>query len=336
MKIGFFESKDEGEINFFKENLHGHELIFSDEPLIKENLPKDTDLEIIAVFVTSKVDEAVLNSLPNLKAICVRATGFDNIDLALCKQKNIIVSNVPAYGSHTVAEFTFALMLSVTRKVYTAINRVKIEQRFSFENLQGFDLFGKTLGVIGTGKIGINVIKIAQGFGMNILSFDAHPNQTLAQELNFTYAPLEDVLRSSDIVTIHVPYNSETHHLLNSNNLVLMKEGSILINTARGAVIETDALYKILSSGHLAGAGLDVLEEEDELKEEAELLSRNSIPEDKYKEILEDHMLMHMPQVLVTPHMAFFTKEAIVSIRQTTLENIKGFINNTPQNQVQR
>lgn len=336
MKIGFFESKDEGEINFFKENLPGHELIFSDESLTKENPPKDATLEIIAVFVTSKIDEAVLSALPNLKAICVRATGFDNIDLALCKQKNIFVSNVPAYGSHTVAEFTFALMLSVTRKVYTAINRVKIEQRFSFENLQGFDLFGKTLGVIGTGKIGVNVIKIAQGFGMNILSFDAHPNQTLARELNFKYAPLEDVLRSSDIITIHVPYNSETHHLLNSANLTLMKEGSVLINTSRGAVIETDALYKILSSGHLAGAGLDVLEEEDELKEEAELLSRNSIPEDKYKEILEDHMLMHMPQVLVTPHMAFFTKEAIASIRQTTLENIKGFINNTPQNQIQR
>lgn len=335
MKISFFESRDEAEKDFFKQNLPGHELIFSNEPLTSDCLPEDKNFDIAAIFVTSKIDEAVLNALPNLKAICVRATGFDNIDLAFCKQKNIIVSNVPAYGSHTVAEFTFALMLSVIRKVYTAINRVKIEQRYSFEGLQGLDLFGKTLGVVGTGKIGINVIKIAKGFGMNVLAFDAHPNQALADELDFKYASLEDLLCSSDIVTLHVPYISSTHHLLNSTNLPLMKEGSILINTARGAVIETDALFKALRSGHLAGVGLDVLEEEDELKEEAELLERNAIPEEKYKEILEDHMLIRMPQVIVTPHMAFFTKEAIISIRQTTLDNINLFIKGTPQNQVQ-
>ncbi len=334
MKIGFFESTEE-EINFFKQNLSGHELVFFDNPLTFENLPDDKSLELLAVFVTSKVDESVINALPNLKAIFVRATGFDNINIALCKQKNITVSNVPAYGSHTVAEFTFALMLNVIRKVYTAINRVKIEQKFVFEGLQGLDLFGKTLGVIGTGKIGSNVIKIAKGFGMNILAFDAYPNQTLAQELNFKYASLEEMLRSSDIVTIHVPYSSETHHLLNSTNLPMMKEGSFLINTARGAVVETDALFKALSSGRLAGAGLDVLEEESELKEEAELLSKNAIPEEKYKDILEDHLLISLPQVLVTPHMAFFTKEAVASIRQTTLDNINAFIKDAPQNQVQ-
>lgn len=335
MKIGFFESRDQEEIDFFKQNLSGHEVFFLDAPLTSENLPDDKSLEIASVFVTSKIDRSVINALPNLKAVFVRATGFDNIDLGLCKQKNIVVSNVPAYGSHTVAEFTFALILNLTRKVYPAINRLKIERRFSFEGLQGLDLFGKTLGVLGTGKIGSNVIKIAQDFGMNILAFDAYPNQTLADELHFKYLPLEEVLLLSDIVTLHVPYNKETHHLLNSTNLPLMKKGSYLINTARGALIETDALCKVLTSGQLAGAGLDVLEEEDELKEEAELLSKSAIPQDKYKDILEDHLLINLPQVLVTPHMAFFTKEAVASIRQTTLDNLNAFIKGSPQNQVQ-
>lgn len=334
MKIAFFESRDPGEIDFFKKSLSGHELIFFEHPLSLDNLPEDKSFELMAVFVGSKIDAAILNAFPNLKAIFVRATGFDNIDLALCKQKGIIVSNVPAYGSHTVAEFTFALMLTVSRKIYTAANRVKIEQRFDFEGLGGLDLFSKTLGVLGTGKIGSNVIKIATGFGMNVLAHDAYPNQTLADELKFNYVSMEDLLKQSDIVTIHTPYNKETHHLLNSSNISLMKPGSILINTARGAVIETDALFKALRSGQLAGAGLDVLEEESQLKEEAELLVRNAMPEECFKEILEDHMLINLPNVIVTPHMAFFTKEAVESIRQTTVDNINGFLKGAPKNLV--
>lgn len=334
MKIGFFESNDEEEINFFRQNFPDHQLLFSDKPLNSSNLPEDRSFEILVVFVTSQVNSDVINALPHLKAIFARSTGFDNIDISLCKQKNIIVSNIPAYGSHTVAEFTFALMLNLIRKVYTAINRVKIGREFSFEGLRGLDLFGKTLGVVGTGKIGSNVIKIAKGFGMNVLACDAHPNQELSSSLGFQYVSLEDVLKSSDIVTIHVPYNKDTHHLLNSTNLPLMKKGSFLINTARGTVVETDGLFKMITTGHLSGAALDVLEEEAELKEEAELLSRGSIPPEKYKEILEDHLLINSPNVIVTPHMAFFTKEAVESIRQTTLDNINSFLKGTPQNQV--
>lgn len=334
MKIAFFENKEEEEINFFKQKLTGHELVFSDNPLSSDNLPADRNFELLVVFITSKIDANLINALPNLKAIFVRATGFDNIDIELCKQKNIVVANVPAYGSHTVAEFTFALILSLVRKVYTAVNRVKIGERFSFEGLCGMELFGKTLGVVGTGKIGGNVIRIAKGFGMNILGFDAYPNPELATELDFKYVGLEELLKSSDIVTLHTPYSSETHHLLNSTNIPTMKEGSFLINTARGAVVETDGLLRALTNGPLAGAGLDVLEEEIELKEEAELLSKNAIPEEKYKEILEDHMLINNSNVLVTPHMAFFTKEAVDSIRQTTVDNINSFLSGTPQNQV--
>ncbi len=334
MKIAFFESRDQKEIDFFKNSLPEHELVFFDHPLSADNLPEDTSFELLAVFVTSKIDEGVLNAFHNLKAIFVRATGFDNIDVSLCKQKGVVVSNVPAYGSHTVAEFTFALMLNVIRKVYTAVNRVKIEQRFNFEGLQGLDLFGKTLGVLGTGKIGSNVIKIAQGFGMNVLAYDAFPNQALADELKFKYAPLNELLQQSDIVSVHTPYNKDTNHLLNSTNIPLMKSGSILINTARGAIIETDALFKALRSGQLAGAGLDVLEEESELKEEAELLNRSALPEECFKNILENHLLINLPQVLVTPHMAFFTKEAVDSIHQTTVNNITSFIKGTPENQV--
>lgn len=331
MKIAFFEITQEEEINFFKENLSNHELIFSDKPLEITSLPEDKDLDLISVFVNSKVDADTINALPNLKAIFVRATGFDNIDMAGIKEKNIAVCNVPAYGSHTVAEFTFGLILSLTRKIYEAVNRTRLERRFSFENLRGIDLCSKTLGVIGTGKIGANVIKIAGGFEMNILAFDAYPNQDLANNLKFKYVPLEELLKSADIVTIHVPYTKETHHLLNSQNIPLIKPGGILINTSRGGVIETEALFQAISNKQLSGVALDVLEDEAELKEEIELLSKNAIPEEKYKLLLEEEVLMSLPQVIITPHMAFYTKEAEQSIRQTTLDNINSFLSGNLQ-----
>ncbi|MBI2595537.1 hydroxyacid dehydrogenase [Candidatus Daviesbacteria bacterium] len=332
MKIAFFEITRDEEINFFKEKLSQHDLFFSKEPLDANPISNAKDFDLISVFVSSKIDAAALNELPNLKAVFPRSTGFDNIDVNTAKQKNIPVSNVPAYGSHTVAEFTFSLILNLTRKTYLAINRVKTEKNFSFEGFRGMDLFGKTLGVIGTGKIGSNVMRIAKSFGMEIMAFDTFPNHDLANDLKFRYCSLDLVLQSSDIVTIHVPYNKETHHLLNSSNLQLIKQGSLLINTSRGGVVETDALFKALSGGRISGAALDVLEEEEELKEEIELLSKNAIPQEKYKNILEDHMLISLPQVIITPHMAFYTKEAEQSIRQTTVDNINSFLSGAPQN----
>lgn len=334
MKTGFFEVIKEEEISFFKQKLSNHEVVFFDHPLSKDTLPDDKSFDLVSIFVNCQIDSAVLEAFPNLKAIFARSTGFDNVDIDLAKQKNISVFNVPAYGSHTVAEFTFALILNLTRKVCQAVNRVKVERKFSFEDFRGIDLYNKTLGVVGTGKIGTNVIKIARGFEMNVLAFDAYPNQDLAGSLNFKYIPLDELLGLSDIITLHVPYNEQTHHLINSSNINLIKKGALLINTSRGAVIETDALFKALSSGLISGAALDVLEEEDVLKEEIELLVKNTIPEEKYKNILEDHLLLSLPQVIATPHMAFYTKEAEESIRQTTVDNITSFLSGENTNLV--
>lgn len=332
MKIAFFEIDDQEKKDYFTQNLQEHEVVFFDYPLCEEKLPEDQSFEIISVFVGCRVTPKVINSFPNLKHIAARSTGFDNIDLEYCKSKNISVSNVPAYGSHTVAEFTFGLILSLSRHIYHGINRLKVGVDFNFTGLRGFDLNGKTLGVIGTGKIGINVIKIAQGFNMNILAFDAFPNENLRQSLNFTYTSMEELLQSSDIVTIHVPYMPQTHHLINKDNIFKIKKGALLINTARGAIVETEALFQVLTQEHLAGAALDVLEEEGELKEEAELLSQNKMADGKFKGLLEDHILINLPQVLVTPHMAFYTKEAEFSIMETTVKNITSFLNSSGEN----
>lgn len=332
MKIGFWEIDNQEKKDYFSDNLAGHKLSFFPKALIKQFLPEQTDYDVISVFTSSQINSKIINSFPNLKLITVRATGYDNVDIAAAKAKNIIVSNVPSYGSNTVAEYTFGLILSLSRKIPQAVNRLKIGFEFDFAGLRGFDLHNKTLGVIGTGKIGVNVIKIATGFGMKVLGCDNYPNEQLAQQLGFTYLPLEEVLKNADIVTLHVPLLPQTRHLINKSNIKLMKKGSILINTSRGAVVETESLFQVLTSGHLAGAALDVLEEEVDIKEEAELLGENQLSAHQYKIILQNHILINLPNVIVTPHMAFYTKEAEESILQTTVENIKGVVENLPKN----
>lgn len=329
MKIGFFGLTEQEKRNYFLNALPDSEVIFIDKDLDEDNIPNILDFEIISVFVQSKVTKKVINAFSNLKMITVRATGFDNVDVNFAKEKNIVVSNVPSYGSHTVAEFTFGLILSLSRKLPQAISKVKNEVEFDHEGLKGFDLFGKTLGVIGTGKIGSNVVRIGSGYGMKILAFDVYPNNELAQKFNVSYQPLEEVLRNSDIVTIHVPANEKTHHLINKDNIFQMKKGSILINTARGDIVETDALYKAVSENHLAGAGLDVMESEAELSDN---FDKEEYEPRIMKNILEDSFLIKSQNVLVTPHTAFYTKEAEEAIMQTTVENIKGFINDLPIN----
>lgn len=328
MKIGFFEITKEEERQFFKEELKEHEVVYFDNPLNDDNLPEETNFDVISTFVSSKITPQTLNLFPNLKLIAVRATGFDNVDLPACQSKSISVANVPSYGSHTVAEFTFGLILALTRKIYQGINRIKVGAQFSFEGLRGFDLAGKTLGVVGVGKIGANLIKIAQGFDMKVLASDPHPNL----ELDCQYTNLEELLKNSDIVSLHVPYMKETHHLINKENIFLMKKGALLINTARGAVVDTEALFQALMQNHLGGAALDVLEEEAELKEEAELLTEGKLTPEESKTILENHILMDLPNVLITPHMAFYSVEAEHSIRETTVQNIKGVLAGNPEN----
>ncbi|MDP3799868.1 MAG: NAD(P)-dependent oxidoreductase [bacterium] len=330
MKIAFFETRPEEESLI--SSLLKEECVFVKEKLTKDNIALAQDAEVVSVFINSKIDKEIIDSLPNLKLITTRSTGFDHIDTAYAKEKNIKVANVPSYGSKTVAEFTFALILSLSRKIFEAKSSVLEKQKFNITNLQGFDLNGKTLGVIGTGRIGQNVIKMALAFGMKILANDVKPNNELASRLGFEYTDMENLLKNSDIITLHVPYFAENKHLINSSNIGLMKSGAYLINTARGELIETVALLKALSSKQIAGAGLDVLEAESELKEEAGLLVCGEEKIKDIKTVLEDHTIMNMPNVLVTPHIAFFSKEACDEISKTTAKNIQSFITGNPEN----
>ena len=238
---------------------------FSLEKLTLENAKKFKDYEVVSTFISSQVSAEALAQLENLKFIATRSTGFNHIDLNCCKKKEILVSNVPAYGSHTVAEYSFALLLCLIRKIYNSYQRIRESGSFTLEGLRGEELFGKTLGVIGTGQIGTEVIKIAKGFSMNVIAYDKYPKEVLTEQLGFKYVSFEELLSQADIITLHVPYNKETHHLLNKDNLSKTKKGVYIINTARGGIIETQALYKALKSGQVGGAALDVLEEEGDL-----------------------------------------------------------------------
>ena len=194
-------------------------VIFFAEKLDEETVKKIPDAKIVSVFINSVVNKTIIDALPKLKLINTSSTGFDHIDVAYAASKNIAVTNVPAYGSRTVAEYTFALILGLSRKTFLAYRQVKDNHDFDISHFQGFNLQGKTLGVVGTGRIGTNVIQIAKGFDLTVVAYDPHPNQDRAKELNFTYLPLEEVLSKSDIVTLHVPNNKATHHLINKDNI---------------------------------------------------------------------------------------------------------------------
>lgn len=303
--------------------------------IIDKNHPAtDPNFDILGTFVDSTADAVVIGALPNLKHIATLSTGYDHIDLPACAARGITVSYVPTYGENTVAEYAFGLMLALSRKICEAKERVKMEGSFRLNGLRGFDLMGKTLGVLGTGHIGAHVVRMAKGFGMNVIAFDAFPNAKLAADLGFEYKPLTEVLAESDIVTVHVPYLPSTHHLINAENIGLMKPGAYLINTARGACVDTDALVMALKNGKLGGAGLDVLEEEGMIKDELNFLAHNEMQVNDLKVVLEDHALIDMPNVIITPHNAFNTKEAFTRILDTTIGNIAGFATGAPVNLV--
>jgi D-lactate dehydrogenase len=333
-----FFNLEEWAQNYIKSNqalvTEGVEIGFVNGIIDKDHPAADINFDILGTFVDSTADAVVIGALPNLKHIATLSTGYDHIDLQACAARGITVSYVPTYGENTVAEYAFGLILALSRKICEAKERVKMEGSFRLDGLRGFDLMGKTLGVLGTGHIGQHVVRTAKGFGMNVIAFDAFPSATLAAELGFEYKPLAEVLAQSDIVTVHVPYLPSTHHLINKDNIGLMKSGAYLINTARGAVVDTDALVMALKDGKLGGAGLDVLEEEGMVKDELNFLAQMQIPENDLKTVLEDHALIDMPNVIITPHNAFNTKEAFTRILDTTIGNIVAFTNGTPVNLV--
>lgn len=333
MRVYLFEL-EKWEREYLAEKLGEHNaLTFYDHPIKNYPLEELKDAEGLVVFIYSQVDKSVLDALPNLKFISTMSTGFDHIDIEECKRRGIVVSNVSGYGEITVAEHTFALILALTRKLVESVNRVRSGE-FSPEGLTGTDLRDKKIGVIGVGSIGKNVCRIAKGFGMNVIGYKRSPDVEMEQELGIIVATdLDYVYRECDIISLHVPYSTHTHHMLNNDTFQKMKDGVLIINTARGGLIDTGALLEALNSGKVGGAGLDVLEEEPLLQEEKALLSKE-FNTDQLKSILQDHMLINHSKVVITPHNAFNSIEALHVIINTTKDNIEAFINGSPQNVV--
>jgi D-lactate dehydrogenase len=329
MKLVYF-GQEAWEEAYIKDKLPGLDIVFTLGTV--QGSAGDAEAEMLCTFVNGRVDAPVFDKYPKLKLIATRSTGFDHIDLVEAKRRGITVASVPSYGVNTVAEFAFALILALSRRVCEAHEQITETGSFSQKGLIGFDLQDKTIGVVGCGHIGIHAVKIANGFGMKALVFDTHRDEALAKENNFTYATLEELMAESDIITLHVPYNEHTHHLINLQNISLIKKGAYLINTARGAVVETEAIISALKSGTLAGAGLDVLEEEGDMNDELALLYNPHPKEEELKVVLENHYLMTHPRVIITPHIAFDTGEAIRRILDTTIENIAGFEKGEPKN----
>ena len=334
MNITFFEAED-WQVPIIQSALKSHRVSIFKEPLHSRNLVKFKNTEIVITFIYSRLDAAVLDKLPSLKLIATMSTGFDHIDIEYCRKRGIIVCNVPTYGENTVAEHTFALILALSRKLFPSIRRTHEQLLFETDrSLRGFDLKGKTLGVVGCGNIGRHVARIGVGFEMEVLANDFHKDKKLERELGIRYVTFDSLLKKSDIITLHVPYLKATHHLIGTAAIKTMKKGVFIINTSRGPIIDTDALIKGLKKGHIAGAGLDVLEGECDIKEEMEVLHDRFKATCDLKTILEGHLLMRMDNVVVTPHNAFNSREAVQRILNTTLENIQLFLKGKVKNRV--
>jgi D-lactate dehydrogenase len=279
--------------------------------------------EAVCSFVNDRVDEPTIEVLRQVgvRLIALRSAGFNHVDLAAAARAGLPVVRVPEYSPYAVAEHAAALVLVLNRKVHRSYARVR-EWNFSLDGLVGFDLHGKTVGVVGTGRIGQVAARIFRGFGCRVLAFDLRPDASFASELAVEYVGLPELYRRSDIVTLHVPLTPDTHHMVDAAALAAMKPGGMIINTGRGALIDSKALLGALKSGHLGAAGLDVYEEEEGV-----------FFEDLSNRVLQDDVLARLltfPNVLITSHQAFLTREALSSIAATTLENVARFERGEP------
>jgi D-lactate dehydrogenase len=333
MKIAAFETEP-WEVEALGVLSGAHELTCAGEPLSAANAAAHAGAEVVTGFLRSQLSAAVLAKIPGLRLVATRSTGYDHIDLDWCRAHGVAVCNVPDYGDETVAEHTFALMLAVSRRIVDAAERTR-RGDFATAGLQGFDLAGRTLGVIGAGRIGRRVIAIAKGFGMRVLAADPRPDRATAAALGFAYAPLEAVLEQADVLTVHVPGGAATRDLIGERELLRLKAGAILVNTARGGVVNGPALVRALLSGRLAGAGLDVLAEETLVRDESEIFRGDSfIAPERLHALLASETVLHMPNVVVTPHIAYDSREAVQRIVRTTIDNITAFAAGRPQNLV--
>ena len=317
MKIAFFSTKAYDR-EFFDRYVSTHEITYFEAPLNEQTVNLAAGCEGICAFVNDKLNAAVLSALKKLgiHLVALRCAGFNNVNIESAKLNGITVVRVPAYSPYAVAEHALALILALNRKTHKAYNRVR-EGNFSLDRLTGFDLHGKTVGVIGTGKIGEVFCDIMQGFGCKVLAFDLIANPALAAK-QVNYLPLIDLLEQSDIISLHCPLTEQTRHIINEHSISMMKEGVMLINTSRGALIDTSDAIDGLKAGKIGYLGLDVYEQE-------EKLFFNDLSEN----IIQDDIIMRLmsfPNVLVTAHQGFFTEEALSQIAQVTLTNIDAFV----------
>ena len=323
MKVAVFSSKPYDKQFLEAANTsHGHELHFLEPRLTEDTASLAAGYPAICAFVNDQLNAKVLGMLSRsgTQLAALRSAGFNHVDLAAAADEGIKVVRVPAYSPYAVAEHTVGLILALTRKIHRAYNRVR-EGNFALDGRLGFDLHDSTIGIIGTGQIGTVVAQIMQGFGCQVLAYDPYPNPQL-EEGGLRYVSLEKLLAGSDIVSLHCPLTPETYHLINSQTLRQMKQGAMLINTSRGALLDTASIILALKSGKIRYLGLDVYEEEEDL-----------FFEDLSDRVLQDDVfarLLTFPNVIITGHQAFFTHNALQAIAETTLGNISAFENGQP------
>ncbi|MCX7614587.1 MAG: 2-hydroxyacid dehydrogenase [Clostridiales bacterium] len=318
-KIAFFDAKpyDRTWFDYYKEQF-GFEIKYFENKFSKDTAFMAHGFEAIVVFVNDEVDKEAIDILVenNVKVIALRSAGYNNVDIKAAFNK-VHVVRVPAYSPYAVAEHAIALLLALNRQIHRAYNRTR-DGNFSLTGLTGFDLHGKTVGVIGTGKIGQVFIDICHGFGMNVIAFDPFP----AQGLDIHYVTLDELIKKSDMISLHCPLTKDTHHMIDPEKLSKMKDGVYIINTSRGGLIDSKALLNAIKTQKIGAAGLDVYEEESDL-----------FYEDFSNTILQDDILarlISLPNVIVTSHQAFLTEDALCNIAKTTLENFAAYFNNDP------
>lgn len=322
--IAFFGTKPYDETSFTEKNKeYGFDLRFYNEPLNKNNLILTQEADAVCIFVNDYADADIIRALVanGVKILALRCAGFNNVDLEAAAREGLTVVRVPAYSPYAVAEYTVALMLTLNRKIQRASWRTR-EGNFSLHGLMGFDMHGKTVGIIGTGKIARILIRILKGFGMNILAYDPYPDHNFAREEKIVYVSLDELYHSSDIISLHCPLTESTKYIINDYSISKMKDGVMIINTGRGQLIHTNALIEGLKKKKIGSAGLDVYEEEGDY-----------FYEDISDRIIDDDVLARLlsfNNVIVTSHQAFFTKEALSNIASTTLQNIKDFTQQKP------
>lgn len=327
--IVFFDTKDY-EMDFFDKYLKDKlNLVYEKSSLLPGGKIPEIAIhaEYISVFTPSRLTKDVLKQFKNLKLIATRSVGFSHIDLDYCKENGIKVVNTPHYGDYTIAEYSFGLLLNLVRKISKAQEGLKSGELS--QEYEGTELFGKTMGVIGIGGIGSKAIKIANGFSMDVIAYDIRQDEELSKRENFKYVNLDELIERSDIISLYAPATKDNYHLLNEEAFKKMKDGVFIINTARGELIDSQALYSELLSGKVAGAALDVVECEEALNNKCNLFKDGECLDlNCLKRTLINHKLMSLPNVIVTPHTAYDTKEATNRILEITTNNIVEFLNN--------